>query len=282
VRPVEKAVFPESWEKGWNFMADAAAKPLAIVTGASTGIGYELAKECARNGFNLIVAADEPAINDAAKEFSQLGADVDAIEADLATLEGVDEVYAAVRGQPVDALLANAGRGLGKGFLDQDFDDVRHVIDTNVTGTLYLLQKVGRDMRARGQGRILVTGSIAGFMPGTYQAVYNGTKAMLDSFSFALRHELRDTGVTVTCLMPGPTETEFFERADMLDTKVGQSKKDDPADVAKIGFNAMMKGEGDVVSGWKNKLQSAIATVTPSGVMAEMHRRMAEPGTDKK
>ena len=244
-------------------MADVTAKPLAVVTGASTGIGYELAKECARNGFNLIVAADEPAINDAAKEFSQLGADVDAIEADLATLEGVDELYAAIRGRPVDALIANAGRGLGKGFLDQDFDDVRHVIDTNVTGTLYLLQKVGRDMRTRGQGRILITGSIAGFMPGTYQAVYNGTKAMLDSFSFALRHELKDTGITVTCLMPGPTDTEFFERADMLDTKVGQQKKDDPAEVAKIGFNAMMKGEGDVVSGWKNKLQSAIATVTP-------------------
>jgi uncharacterized protein len=262
-------------------MADATAKPLAIVTGASTGIGYELAKECARNGFNLIVAADEPAINDAAKEFSQLEADVDAVQADLATLEGVDEVYAAVRGRPVDALLANAGRGLGKGFLDQDFDDVRRVIDTNVTGTLYLLQKIGRDMRARGQGRILITGSIAGFMPGTYQAVYNGTKALLDSFSFALRHELKDTGITVTCLMPGPTETEFFERADMLDTKVGQQKKDDPADVAKTGFNAMMKGEGDVVSGWKNKLQSAIATVAPSGVMAEMHRGMAEPGTGK-
>ena len=133
-----------------------------------------------------------------------------------------------------------------------------------------------------GRGRILITGSIAGFMPGTYQAVYNGTKAMLDSFSFALRHELKDTGVTVTCLMPGPTETEFFERADMLDTKVGQAKKDDPADVARIGFDAMMKGQGDVVSGWKNKLQSAIATVTPSGVMAEMHRGMAEPGTGKK
>src|SRR3954447_2649197 len=262
-------------------MADVTEKPLAIVTGASTGIGYELAKECARNGFNLIVAADEPSINDAAKEFSQLGADVDAVQADLATLEGVDELYAAVRGRPVDALLANAGRGLGKGFLDQDFDDVRRVIDTNVTGTLYLLQKVGRDMRARGQGRILITGSIGGFMPGTYQAVYNGTKAMLDSFSFALRHELKDTGVTVTCLMPGPTETEFFERADMLDTKVGQQKKDDPADVAKIGFNAMMKGEGDVVSGWKNKLQTTIATVTPSGVLAEMHRGMAEPGTGK-
>ena len=263
-------------------MADAAAKPLAIVTGASTGIGYELAKECAKNGFNLIVAADEPAIDKAAKEFSQLGADVDAVRADLATLEGVDEVYAAIRGRPVDALLANAGRGLGKGFLDQDFDDVRHVIDTNVTGTLYLLHKVGRDMRARGKGHILITGSIAGFMPGTYQAVYNGTKAMLDSFSFALRHELNDSGVTVTCLMPGPTDTEFFARADMLDTKVGQEEKDDPADVAKAGFEAMMKGEGDVVTGWKNKLQTTMANVTPSETLAERHRKIAEPGSGKK
>ena len=134
-------------------------------------------------------------------------------------------------------------------------------------------------MRARGEGRILITGSIAGFMPGTFQAVYNGTKAFIDSFSFALRNELKDTGVTVTCLMPGATETEFFERADMLDTKVGQAKKDDPADVAKTGFEAMMKGDGDVVSGWKNKLQTAIANVTPAGVLAEQHRKMAEPGS---
>jgi short-subunit dehydrogenase len=263
-------------------MAEQTTKPLAVVTGASTGIGYELARECAENGFDLVIAADESAINDAAQSLRQLGAAVEAVEADLATLDGVDRLYAAVRGRPVDALLANAGRGLGKGFLDQDFDDVRRVIDTNVTGTLYLLQKIGRDMRARGQGRILITGSIAGFMPGTYQAVYNGTKALLDSFSFALRHELKDTGITVTCLMPGPTETEFFERADMLDTKVGQQKKDDPADVAKTGFNAMMKGEGDVVSGWKNKLQTAIASVTPAGVLAEQHRKMAEPGSGNK
>jgi short-subunit dehydrogenase len=262
-------------------MAEQATKPLAVVTGASTGIGYELARECAENGFDLVIAADESAINDAAQSLRQLGAAVEAVEADLATLDGVDRLYAAMKGRPVDALLANAGRGLGKGFLDQDFDDVRRVIDTNVTGTLYLLHRIGRDMRARGQGRILITGSIAGFMPGTYQAVYNGTKALLDSFSFALRHELKDTGITVTCLMPGPTETDFFERADMLDTKVGQQKKDDPADVAKTGFNAMMKGEGDVVSGWKNKLQSAIATVAPSGVLAEVHRGMAEPGKGK-
>jgi short-subunit dehydrogenase len=155
------------------------------------------------------------------------------------------------------------------------------VVDTNITGTIYLIHKVANDMRARHGGRILITGSIAGFIPGTYQAVYNGTKAFLDSFSFALRAELKETGVTVTCLMPGATETDFFERADMMDTKVGTSKKDDPADVAKTGFDAMLKGEGDVVSGWKNKLQSAIANVTPAGVLAEMHRGMAAPGSKK-
>ncbi len=259
----------------------SSSRPLAIVTGASTGIGYELAKCCVRQGFDLIVAADEPAIHEAAREFGGLGATVTAVEADLATREGVDRLYGSIQGQPVDALLANAGHGLGKGFLDQNFDDVRHVVDTNVTGTLYLLQKVAREMRAREKGRILITGSIAGFIPGTYQAVYNGTKAFLDSFSFALRHELKDTGVTVTCLMPGATETQFFERADMMDTKVGQEKKDDPAEVAQTGFDAMMRGDGDVVTGWKNKLQSAIASVTPSDMLAEMHRKMAEPGSGR-
>jgi short-subunit dehydrogenase len=259
----------------------AATRPLAIVTGASSGIGYELGKLCAEHGFDLLVAADEPEIGTAAQAFRGLGATVDAVEADLATIEGVERLCAAANGQPVDVLLANAGRGLGKGFLDQDFHDVRRVVDTNVTGTIYLIQKVGRDKRARGSGRILITGSIAGFLPGTYQAVYNATKAFLDSFSFALRHELKDTGVTVTCLMPGATETEFFERADMMDTKVGTKSKDDPAEVARIGFEAMMKGEGDVVSGWHNKLRSAIASITPAGMVAEQHRRMAEPGSAK-
>jgi hypothetical protein len=153
------------------------------------------------------------------------------------------------------------------------------VVDTNIMGTLYLIQKVGRDMRARGQGRVLITGSIAGFMPGTYQAVYNGTKAFLDSFSFALRHELKDTGVTVTCLMPGATETEFFARADMLDTKVGTDKKDSPAFVAQQGFDAMKKGEGEVIAGWMNKMRAAIAHIAPADLTAEMHRKMAEPGS---
>jgi short-subunit dehydrogenase len=254
------------------------SKPFAIVTGASAGIGLELAALCAEKGFDLLVAADRPEIHPAADRFRGLGADVTVVEADLATIDGVDRLWAAAAGRPVDALLANAGHGLGRAFLDQDFVDIRHVIDTNVTGTVYLVQLVGRTMRNRGEGRILLTGSIAGFMPGTYQAVYNGTKAFVDSFSFALRAELKDTGVTVTCLMPGATETDFFERADMLDTKVGQGKKDDPTDVARVGFDAMMRGDGDVVSGWQNKLQAAIANITTAGILAERHRKMAEPG----
>ena len=258
------------------------ADKFAIVTGASSGIGYELAQVCAREGYDLLVAADTADINEAAEAFRTHGVSVDALFVDLATLNGVDRLYAAAQGRKVDALLANAGHGLGKGFLEQNFDDVRHVIDTNITGTIYLVQKVANDMRSRGGGRILITGSIAGFMPGTYQAVYNGTKAFIDSFSFALRAELKDTGVTVTCLMPGATETDFFARADLLDTKVGQSAKDDPADVAKVGFDAMMRGDGDIVSGWKNKLWSAIANVTPAGMLAEQHRKMAEPGSAEK
>jgi uncharacterized protein len=258
------------------------ARPLAVVTGASAGIGYELARLCAENGFDLVIAADQAKINQAAQDFRQLGVEVQAIEADLAKRDGVEKLYAALGGRPVDALLANAGHGLGQAFLDQDFDEVQHVIDTNITGTIYLIQKVGRDMRARNQGRILIVGSIAGFIPGSFSAVYNGTKAFIDSFSHALRNELKETGITVTCLMPGATETEFFERAGMEDTKVGTQEKDDPVDVARDGFEAMMKGEGDVVSGWKNKLQTTLANVTPAAMLAEQHRQMAEPGTAEK
>jgi short-subunit dehydrogenase len=254
-------------------------RSLAIVTGASTGIGYELAKYCAEDGFDLIVVADEPEIKQAAADLKAMGVKVEALETDLASVQGVDKLYAMIGGRQVDALPANAGRGLGKGFLDQDFDDVLRVVNTNITGTIYLIQKVGRDMRAQKRGRILITGSIAGFIPGTYQAVYNASKAFLDSFSFALRAELKDSGVTVTCLMPGATETEFFARADMLDTAVGQGKKDDAADVARAGFKAMQNGEGDVVSGWHNKLQSAIANVTPASILAEQHRKKAAPGS---
>jgi uncharacterized protein len=254
-------------------------RPYAIVTGASTGIGLELAKCCAEHGFDLLIAADESEIESAAQNLRISGASVEAIQVDLATQEGVDALYSAARGRPIAALLANAGRGLGRAFLEQDFEEVRDVIDTNVTGTLYLIQKVAREMVARGEGKILITGSIAGFMPGTFQAVYNGTKAMLDSFSYALREELKDSGVTVSCLMPGPTETEFFQRADLMDTKVGTEKKQPAAEVAKVGFEAMMSGDAAVISGWKNKLQATMANIMPNEALAVQHRRMAEPGT---
>jgi short-subunit dehydrogenase len=258
------------------------SRPLAVVTGASSGIGRELAVLCAQNGFDLVVAADEPEIHQAAQMLRANGATVDAVQTDLATRAGVDLLCSAIQGRPVDALLANAGHGLGRSFLDQHFDEVRHVIDTNITGTIYLIQRIGRDMRTRRRGRILITGSIAGYLPGTLHAVYNGTKAFIDSFSYALRAELKDSGVTVTCLMPGVTETRFFERAGLLHTNVGQSEKDDPADVARDGFAAMMRGDAAVVSGWKNKIETAVASITPSRILAERHRKLGEPAAPKR
>jgi short-subunit dehydrogenase len=259
------------------------AGQFAIVTGASTGIGFELARLCASKGYDLLVAADEPEIEAAAealrKEVNSIA--VVALQADLATIEGVDKLYEVAQGRKVDVLMANAGRGLGHAFLDQEWARVRQVIDTNVMGTTYLLHRVGQDMRRRNEGQILITGSIAGFTPGSFQAVYNASKSYLNSLSFALREELRDTKVTVTCLMPGATETEFFARADMLDTKVGSEDKDDAAMVARKGFEAMMIGEGDVVTGLKNKIQSAVANVTPAETLVKQHRKQAEPGTAK-
>jgi short-subunit dehydrogenase len=260
----------------------AQGRPLAVVTGASTGIGYELAKCCAKNGFDLLIAADEARIHDAAESLKSSGGQVEAVEADLSTTDGVDALYAKIGGRPVAALLANAGRGLGKGFLDQDFAQARRVVDTNITGTIYLIHKVGNDMRRIGEGKILLTGSIAGFMPGSFQAVYNGTKAFIDSFAAAIREELKDTGISVSCLMPGATETEFFKRANLMDTKIGQEKKDDPAEVAELGFEAMMKGTDHVIFGAKNKLQVAAASVLPSSTMAEQHRKETEPGSASK
>ena len=258
-----------------------ATNPLAIVTGASSGIGLELAKQFAQHGYDLIIAADRP-LDQAATEIKQAGSvQIETLACDLSTREGVAQLVAKSRslGRPVAALAANAGVGLGHAFLDQPFEDWSKVVSTNIVGTLDLIQQVATAMKAKGDGKILITGSIAGLMPGSFQAVYNGTKAFLDSFSFALRNELKDTGVSVTNLLPGATETEFFHRGGLDDTKVGAAKKDDPAMVAKTGFDALMKGEGDVVAGLKNKLQAAAAAIIPDSILAEQHRKMAEPGT---
>ena len=257
------------------------ADKLAIITGASTGIGFELATLAAKDGYDLIVVANEALINAAANDFEQFGTTVTAIEADLSTIEGVDQVLAAAGGRQIDLLCANAGHGLGRAFLDQDVADWRMVVDTNITGTAYLLQKVLKQMVARNAGKVLVTGSIAGYIPGSFQAVYNGTKAFVDSFVAAIQNEIKDAdGVTLTNLMPGPVDTEFFARGDMLDTDVGADpNKSDPADVARDGWDALMAGKASIVSGWKNKIQSAVANITPNAILAEQHRKMAEPGT---
>ena len=264
-------------------MADTQIS-FSVVTGASSGIGFELAKIAAENGSDLLICSDGADINDAAERLRETGREVVAVEADLATIDGVDALRSKMLeiGRPIDALFANAGRGLGNGFLDQNFADIQRVIDTNVTGTTYLLHRFVNDMRSQGWGKVLITGSIAGLMPGTYQAVYNATKAYVDSFAWALREELSDTGITVTVLMPGPTDTDFFETADMLDTEVGRGKKDDPAMVAKVGYEAMLRGDGHEVAGLQNKLQAMMARVTPTAALAKMHEDMAKPDGGKR
>jgi len=252
----------------------------AIITGASTGIGLEIAKLASADGYDLLVAADTPFV-DAASGLKDLGVEVTQIEGDLSTDQGVGQLLDAIGGRDVDVLVANAGHGLGGPFLDQSFGDWRHVIDTNITGTLLLIQPVLRAMVARGEGRVLIVGSIAGHVAGSFHAVYNSSKAFVDSFAAAIGNELKDTGVTITCLKPGATETEFFHRAEMDDTKVGQSEKANPADTARTGWEAMRKGEHAVVDGWMNKAQVVAAGVLPESVTAEMHRKQAEPGSGK-
>jgi uncharacterized protein len=265
-------------------MTGPTGREFAVVTGASSGIGYELAKQFVENGYDVLMTAEDEAIEQAAADLRRDGHhEVIAVRADLATFDGVEELYAAIleSGRPVDALAVNAGRGIGGDFVSQtDLREELNVIDVNVTSTVHLAKRVLPDLVARGAGRVLFTSSIASMMPGTYQAVYNASKSFVQSFAEALRNELKDTGVTVTALMPGPTDTNFFHRAEMDDTKVGASRKDDPAVVAKQGFEALMKGDEKVVAGSvKTKVQAAASKVMPDSAKAQMHRKMAEPGS---
>jgi short-subunit dehydrogenase len=252
-----------------------------VITGASTGIGLELAKLAAKDGTSLLLVADTDLSQGEAAARAAGAQDVETLQVDLATDEGVEQVIAKIGDRPVSALLANAGHGLGKAFLDQDWKEARHVIDTNVVGTVHLIHAVGKQMRARDNGRILVTGSIAGHIPGSFQLVYNSTKAFIDDFCNGLSNELKNTNVVVTCLEPGPVDTEFFKRADMMDTSAATGSKSDPADVAKDGYKAMLSGDLQITSGFMNKVQSFFADILPDEMMAQMHRRMAEPGSGK-
>ena len=262
-----------------------STRDLALVTGASSGIGRELAKQFAQHGFDLIVAAEDAELDGAVAELQALGAEVEAVRTDLSNPDGVEALYGRVRaaGRPLAAAALNAGIGAGGAFTDIELDKQLRIVDLNVRSTVHLAHHVLRDMVARDEGRVLITSSIASTMPGTFQAVYNASKSFDQAFALALRDELRDTNVTVTSLMPGPTETEFFERADMEDTKVGASdSKDDPADVARDGFEALMAGDERVVSAsLSTKLQGRGSRLLPDSAKAAMHRKMAEPGSGK-
>lgn len=215
-----------------------------------------------------------------------LGAAVKSVQADLASYDGVEQLYDEVKssGRPVDAVAINAGVGVGGDFARQtDLKAELNLINLNVTSSVHLAKRIVKDMVDRGQGRVLFTSSIAASAPGPFEAVYAASKAFLLSFSEAIRNELKDTGVTVTALMPGATETNFFHRAGMDDTKVGTSEKDDPAEVAREGYEALMAGKDHVVAGsLKNSAQVLASHVLPETAKAAMHRRMSEPGSGEK
>ena len=265
-------------------MGTVSTRKLAVVTGASSGIGHELARQCVAHGFDVIACAEDDRITEAARTLEVDGARVRPVQADLATYDGVEELVDAVlgAGQPVDALLLNAGVGVGGRFLETDLDEELRMIGLNVAAVVHLSKRLLPHMVARGEGRVLITGSVASTNPAPYLAVYGGTKAFDLSFGEALRQELKDSGLTVTVLQPGATDTEFFERADMEDTKVAQSKKDDPADVARAGFEAMMAGKDSVyAASIKSKVMGLAGEVLPETTKAKLHGAQTRPGSGK-
>lgn len=266
-------------------MATTSTRPFAVVTGASSGIGYELAKQFAQNGFDLLIASGSEDIHKAARDLEAFGAQIQPVEANLAEHEGTHDLISAIEaaGRPVDAIAINAGVGVSGRFIETDLKEEMDMVRLNVMSTLHLAKYAAKAMAARGQGRILITSSIAGTMPTPYEAVYGATKAFDRSLSQSIREELKETGVTVTTLMPGATETNFFHRAGADDTKLGASEKDDPADVAKEGFEALMAGKDHVVAGsLKNKFQAAAGYALPDPLVAKAHAGMAAPGSASK
>jgi uncharacterized protein len=254
-------------------------RPLALVTGASTGIGFELAKLFAEDGYDLIVAADEDAIHASADKLAACGTEVRAVQVDLRKPDDVERLYnsAIEGGRRLDAAALNAGTGGAGPFVDRNLDDDLNIVDLNVRSTTHLAKLVLRDMARRGSGKMLFTSSVASTMPGSLQTVYNASKSFIQSFAQALQDELRDTDITVTSLMPGPTETNFFKRSDMLDTLVGRMPKDDAGKVAKQGYVALMSGERKVVaSSPLSKAMGLMNKVMPDSVKAVSSRLISK------
>ena len=260
----------------------SGSKQFAVVTGASSGIGLELARQFLEHDFDVLITAEDDEIETAAAQLSTGGGDVQSVRADLSGPDGVEALVAAIAatGRPVDALAINAGIGNGGAFVDIPLADEQRLIGLNVASTVHLAKRVLPAMVIRGSGRILFTASVAATMPGPYYATYAASKSFVLSFAEALRYEVKDSGVTITALMPGPTDTEFFDRAGMQDTHVNEGPKDDPADVAKDGFEALLAGKDHVVAGSrKNALQTMSAKLLTDPAKAAVHARMTEPGS---
>jgi uncharacterized protein len=254
-------------------------RKFAVITGGSSGIGYEFAKICAVENFDVLLIA-ERGVEEAAEKLRADGAAVSTLQADLSRFEGNDGVAAAVQqdGRPVDILALNAGIGVAGPFLETELKRDLALIQLNISSVIHLSKRLLPAMVTRGEGRVLITSSIAATMPGPYYATYAASKAYLLSFAEAIRYELKDTGVTVTALLPGPTDTEFFDRAGMQNTPVNETEKDDPAEVAQDAFTAVMAGSDKVVAGsLKNRLQAASARMLPDQVKAAAHAAQTRP-----
>jgi short-subunit dehydrogenase len=257
-------------------------RPLALVTGASSGIGYELARKLAERGYDLVMVAENAdKLTEAASILSEIDehTQVEAVQADLSQREGVTQVYQALRAlqRPVDLLCANAGVGVYGGFSEEtDLEEEIELINLNVTSQVHLIKLISKDMLARGGGDILITSSVAGVLPGPRMAVYAASKAFLRSFGQAIRNELKDKNINVTVLMPGPTDTEFFDRAQMQGTVVDESAKQDPAEVAEAAIKALSQGDDHVVPGLKNKLQIGAAKLMSDEAKAKAHGKQTQ------
>jgi short-subunit dehydrogenase len=266
-------------------MGIATDRKFAVVTGASTGIGYELARQCIEHDFDLLICAEDPGIHAAARHLSAAGAAVESVRSDLATYEGCEKLVRAVEesNRHVDALMLNAGIGVGGPFISSDLDEQIRTIGVNSIAVIHLARRIIPRMVNRGSGRVLITASVAATSPAPYLAVYGATKAFDLSFAEALRYELAETGVTVTALQPGATDTEFFERAHMESTRVAERKKEDPADVARVGFEAMMAGKDKVIAAsLKSKLEGIAGELLPETMKAKLQAGQTRPGTGHK
>lgn len=266
-------------------MSQYSNNQFAVVTGGSSGIGYELAMQFVEHGYDVLIAAEDDGIHQAAKRLQSGKASVQAVQVDLATHEGNNKLYEEIKnvGRSVDAIALNAGVGMSGHFIESDMDELMNLINVNIMSPVHLARLIVPDMVRRNQGKILITSSIAATMPTPFETIYGPSKVFLLAFANSLRSELKDTDVKVTALMPGATETNFFHRAGMDDTKIGAAKKDDAADVARDGFQALMKGDHHIIAhSLKAKIQGLLGEFLPEAVSGAMHRKQSEPGSATK